>query len=188
MIAIAVLAVLGLAECATYPAQVTREPPRFENDAVRLEWAIGINFFRMKITNLTTEQIDLDLTGSAVISVDGEARPLAAMTGREAAMIPPKSYIILGSPQGAVFGTDIFGRFNAETEDKYPLPADPSSDDRLFLKSHSGDTLRLYLSATVRGRKTVLDIPFKITGAARVQSAAGDTSPAQAAPQASPKP
>jgi hypothetical protein len=62
--------------------------------------------------------------------VDGEARPLAAATQRDAAMIPPKSYIVLGSSQGAVFGTDILGRFNAETEEKYPLPANPNGEDR----------------------------------------------------------
>jgi hypothetical protein len=52
----------------------------------------------------------------------------------------------------------------------------------MFLKSHSGETLRLYLSATIKGKKTLLDIPFKIAGASRVQSASGDNAPAAAAP------
>ncbi len=180
------LAVVVLAGCTTtYPAQVQLDPARFDDGSIRLEWAIGMNFFKLKITNLTDQQIDLDLANSAVVSVDGEARPLASATQQDAAMIPPKSYVVLGSRQGAVYGTDILGRFNAETEEKYPLPANPD-DDRLFLKSHSGETLRLYLDATIKGRKTLLDIPFKIAGASRVQSAAGDNAPA--APAASAKP
>jgi hypothetical protein len=169
--ALAALAVF-VAGCATYPAQVTLDPPRFENDALRVEWAIGINFFRLKVSNLTAEEVDLDLVSSAIVSVDGEARTLAAMVRSEAAFVPPKAYIILSSERGAIFGTDLLGRFNAESEDKYVMPLNPYSEDRSFLKSHSGETLRLYLAATVRGKKVVLDVPFRITGAARVQSSA----------------
>jgi hypothetical protein len=184
---IVILAGVVLAGCTTtYPAQVLLDPARFDDGSVRLEWAIGMDFFRLKISNLTDTQIDLDLANSAIVSVDGEARPLAAVTQRDAAMIPPKAYIILGSNQGAVFGTDILGRFNAETEDKYPLPSNPNGEDRLFLKSHSGETLRLYLSATVKGKKTLLDVPFKISGASRVQSASGDKQPAAPAPASAP--
>ena len=187
-----VLTVLGLAACATsYPAQVILDPPRFDDGSVRLEWAIGINFFKLKITNLTDQQLDLDLASSAIVSVDGEARPLAATVQKDAAMIPPKAYIVLGAQQGAVYGTDILGRFNAETEDKYPLPADLYTEDRLFLKSHSGETLRLYLNATIKGKKIVLDVPFKISGASRVQTIGADTqqaAPAPAAPAAQPGP
>ena len=181
---IVLLAAVVLAGCTTtYPAQVLLDPARFDDGSIRLEWAIGMEFFRLKVTNLTDQQIDLDLGSSAIVSVDGEARPLGAATSRDAAMIPPKSYIVLGSRQGAVYGTDILGRFNAETEDKYPLPANPD-EDRLFLKSHSGETLRLYLSATIKGKKTLLDVPFKIAGASRVQSASGDNAPAAPAPAA----
>jgi hypothetical protein len=184
---IVLLAGIVLAGCTTtYPAQVLLDPARFDDGSVRLEWATGMDFFNLKITNLTDAQIDLDLANSAIVSVDGEARPLAAVTQRDAAMIPPKAYIVLGSRQGAVFGTDILGRFNAETEEKYPLPANPNGEDRLFLKSHSGETLRLYLSAIIKGRKALLDVPFKISGASRVQSASGDNGPATTAPAATP--
>jgi hypothetical protein len=162
---IVLLAGIVLAGCTTtYPAQVLLDPARFDDGSVRLEWAIGMDFFNLKITNLTDAQI----------------------TQRDAAMIPPKAYIVLGSRQGAVFGTDILGRFNAETEEKYPLPANPNGEDRLFLKSHSGETLRLYLSAIIKGRKALLDVPFKISGASRVQSASGDNGPATTAPAATP--
>ncbi len=167
--ALAVVAAL-MAGCASYPAQVMLEPARFENDALQVEWAIGINFFRLKVTNLTDAQVDLDLAGSAVVSVDGEARVLAGLVQRDAAFVPPHAYIVLSSPRGAIFGTDILGRFNAETEDRYALPLNTSADDRVFLKGHSGETLRLYLAATARGKKSVLDLPFRITGATRVQS------------------
>ena len=160
-----------LSGCASYPAQMVLDPAKFENDALRVEWAIGINFFSVKLTNLTDAQIDLDLANSAIVSVDGEARPLALTMRKDAAMIPPKSYIVLSADQAAVYGTDILGRFNAETEDRYPMPLNSSSDDRLFLKGHSGESLRLYLTATVRGKKTVYDIPFRIAGATRVQQA-----------------
>ena len=123
---IVLLAAVVLAGCTTtYPAQVLLDPARFDDGSIRLEWAIGMSFFKLKITNLTDTQVDLDLAGSAIVSVDGEARPLSSATQRDAAMIPPKSYIVLGSVQGAVYGTDILGRFNAETEEKYPLPGKP---------------------------------------------------------------
>jgi hypothetical protein len=174
--------VLVLAGCATtYPAQVQLDPAKYEDGSLRLEWAVGINFFRLKVTNLTDQQADLDLGSSAIVSVDGEARVLSGFARAEAAMLPPKSYIVLASEQGAIFGTDILGRFNAETEDKYPLPSNPSVDDRLFLKSHSGETVRLYLAATIKGKKTILDVPFKIAGAQRVRSTAEDTPAAPAA-------
>jgi hypothetical protein len=171
-----------LAGCASYPAQMILDPARFENDALRVEWAVGLNFFRVKLTNLTDAQIDLDLANSAIVSVDGEARTLALSVRKDAAMLPPKSYIVLSSEKGVVYGTDILGRFNAETEDRYPMPLDTNADDRLFLKGHSGETLRLYLTATVRGKKTVYDVPFKIAGATRVQQAGADTTAASQTP------
>ena len=187
-VTVALLAGLALAGCATYyPAQVQLDPAKYEDGSVRLEWAVGIDFFRLKVTNLTDQQLDLDLGGSAIVSVDGEARPLSLFTRSEAALLPPKSYIVHNGTHGAVFGTDILGRFNAETEVKYPLPANPQTDDRLFLKSHSGETVRLYISATVKGKKVVLDVPFKIAGATRVQSSASDAQqPATTAPAAKP--
>ena len=58
----------------------------------------------------------------------------------------------------------------------------------MFLKSHSGETLRLYLTATVRGKKVSYDIPFRILGATRVQGGY-DEQPAQqpASSQSSPQ-
>ncbi len=170
-----------LAGCASFPTQVLLDPARFENDAIRVEWAIGINFFRIKLTNITDAQINLDMANSAIISVDGEARPLSVVTRKDAAMVPPRSYVVLGADQGAVFGTDILGRFNAESEDRYPMPGNVSSDDRVFLKGHTGETIRLFLTAEVRGKKVVYDIAYKISGATRVGSRA-EAAPAQPAP------
>ena len=70
------------------------------------------DFFELKLTNLTGDQVDVDLADSAVISVDGEARPLARMVATGSPLIPPKSYVVLSSSKGAIFGTDILGRFN----------------------------------------------------------------------------
>jgi hypothetical protein len=175
--AVLALVVGVMAGCmtATYPAQLLLEPPRFENDSVRIEWVIGATFFRMKVTNLTTEQMNLDLAGSAIVSVDGEARPLSLVDRKDSQMIPPRSYVVLASEQGVVYGTDILGRFNSESEEKYPLPSGSlGTEDRTYLKTHSGETLRLYLSAEVKGKKTVFDIPFRITGATRVMQGAAD--------------
>jgi hypothetical protein len=177
--ALALVVAAFLAGCASYPAQLNLDPARFENDAVRVEWAVGINFFELKINNLTDQQIDLDLANSAIVSVDGEARPLVRIIRTDVQMIPPRSYIVLSSSQGAIFGTDILGRFNSESNDKYPVAFDPSGNDRMFLKSHSGETLRMYLTATVRGKKVVYDIPFRILGATRVQQGAEDAPPAK---------
>jgi hypothetical protein len=172
----AVLLAAALTGCAsTYPAQLNLDPTRYENDAVRVEWAIGINFFELKLTNLTSEQIDLDLESCAIVSVDGEARPLARIVNTDAPFIPPKSYVVLSGNRGAIFGTDIYGKFNNESNEKYPVSFDASNNDRMYLKGHSGETLRLYLAGTVKGKKTVLDIPFRILGASRVQQGAEDT-------------
>jgi hypothetical protein len=171
--------------CATtYPAQVTLDPARFENKTLRVEWAIGSTFFRLKINNLTDAPIDLDLASSAVISVDSEARNILTKAGREIETIPPRSYIIIACEQAAVFGTDILGRFNAESEEKYPLPSGGArAEDRTFLKSHSGETLRLYLVTDTEGKKAIFDIPFKITGATRVlQSGTEDKNAANTSP------
>ncbi len=157
----AVLA-LALTGCASYRSQVLLEPDHFENDSLRIDWAIGLDFFRLKITNLSDGQVDLDLANSAVISVDGESRNLVALGRRDIEMIPPRSYLVLAADEGAIFGADIYGKFNAESEEKYPLPGGFNADDRLFLKSHAGQSLRLYLSAEIKGKKTILDIPFRI--------------------------
>jgi hypothetical protein len=187
LVAVMALVACAILGCTTYPAQVQLDPARFENKVLRVEWAIGSTFFRLKISNLTDASFDLDLANSAVVSVDGEARYLLAAGRKDVVVIPPRSYIVVASEQGAVFGTDIFGRFNAESEEKYPLPGGGfRAEDRTFLKSHSGETLRLYLLADVEGKKAVFDIPFKITGAARVlQSGSEDKS---AAPAAAPAP
>jgi hypothetical protein len=176
-----VLAVMAvLAGCVTtYPTQAVLDPARFENDAVRVEWAAGASFFRMKLSNLTDAPLIVDMARSAVISVDGEARALAAVTRRDVTAIPPRSYVILASEQGVVYGTDIFGRFNQEPEDRYPLPGS-SADDRIFLRAHIGETVRLYLAAEVRGKNAAYDIAFRITGASRVGAKA------EAAPAAQP--
>jgi len=187
-----VLSACAMAACTTYPAQLQLDPARFENKTLRVEWAIGSNFFRLKISNLTDASFDLDLANSAVVSVDGEARYLLAAGRRDTVVIPPRSYIVIGSEQGDVFGTDIYGRFNSESEEKYPMTGSAfRAEDRTFLKSHSGETLRLYLLADVEGKKTVFDIPFKITGATRVLGTEdwGTAAPAPApAPAASPPP
>ena len=177
---LAAVALAVLAGCVTtYPTQLVLEPARFENDAVRVEWAVGMAFFRMKLTNLSDAPLTLDMGTSAVVSVEGESRTLAAMTGRPSAVIPPKAYIVLSSEQGAVYGTDIYGRFNAEPEDRYPLAA--ASDDRIFLRAHTGETLRLYLVAEVKGKPVTYDIPFRITGASKI-GVKPDAAPAPAAP------
>ena len=177
-----------LAGCTTtYPAQLNLDPMRFENDTIRVEWAVGISFFELKISNLTTDQIDLDLGSSAIVSVDGESRPLVRMVNTDASIIPPKSYIVLGSQKGAIFGTDILGRFNNESDEKYPVAFDASGNDRTYLKGHSGETLRLYLTATVKGKKTSYDIPFRILGASRVQQGAEDQQAPQPQPQQQPQ-
>ncbi|HVO39314.1 MAG TPA: hypothetical protein VMV03_09835 [Spirochaetia bacterium] len=156
------LLALALAGCQSYPSQVLLDPDHFENDAVRIDWAIGLDFFRLKISNTSDAQADLDLVNSAVISVDGEAKHLSSVIRRDAVMIPPKSYVVLAADQGAIFGADIYGKFNAESEEKYPLGGGLGSDDRVFLKSHSGQSLRLYLTAELKGKKAVLDIAFRI--------------------------
>ena len=175
----------ALAGCASFPTQLVLDPARFENDAMRVEWAAGAAFFRMKLTNLTDAPLILDMGRSAVISVDGEARTLAAVTRRDSATVPPKAYVILSSEQGVVFGTDIYGRFNSEPEERYPLPAS-DSDDRIFLRGHIGDTIRLYLVAEVRAKPALYDITFRVTGASRVGTKP-DVAPAPAAaPAATP--
>lgn len=185
VLALVVGVVTGCMTPNTYPAQLILEPPRFENDSLRIDWVIGAAFFRLKVTNLTAEQMDLDLANSAVVSVDGEARGLSLVDRKDSQMIPPKSYVVLASEQGVVYGTDILGRFNSESEEKYPLPSgDLATEDRTYLKTHSGETLRLYLSAEVRGKKTVFDIPFRITGATRVMQGTGDQPAPAAAPAA----
>jgi hypothetical protein len=180
----------ALAGCTSFPTQLVLDPVRFENDAVRVEWAAGAAFFRMKLTNLTDAPLILDMERSAVISVDGEARTLAAVTKRDAAVVPPKAYVILGSEQGIVYGTDIYGRFNSEPEERYPVPGS-DSDDRIFLRGHIGDTIRLYLVAEVRGKPATYDIPFRVTGASRVGTKP-DAAPAPAVvpavPPVKPKP
>lgn len=188
LVAVMALVACAILGCTTYPAQVQLDPARFENKTLRVEWAIGSNFFRLKISNLTDASFDLDLTNSAVVSVDGEARYLLAAGRKDVVVVPPRSYIVIASEKGAVFGTDIFGRFNAESESKYPLPGGGfRAEDRTFLKSHSGETLRLYLLADVEGKKAVFDIPFKITGATRVlQSGSDDKSAAAPAPAPAP--
>ena len=50
------------------------------------------------------------------------------------------------------------------------MPANLNADDRVFLKGHTGETIRLYLTAEVRGKKVVYDITYKISGATRVGS------------------
>jgi hypothetical protein len=172
----------ALAGCATtYPTQAVLDPARFENDSVRVEWAAGASFFRMKLSNLTDAPLLVDMGRSAVISVDGEARTLAAVTRRDVTTIPPKAYVILASEQGVVYGTDIFGRFNQEPEDRYPLPGS-AADDRIFLRAHIGEAVRLYLVAEVRGKSATYDMVFRITGASRVGAKA------EAAPAAPPPP
>lgn len=162
-----VLLAAVLAGCVTtYPTQLVLEPARFENDAIRVEWAVGMSFFRMKVTNLSDQPLTLDMGTSAVVSVEGEARTLAAMTGRTSTVIPPKAYVVLASEQGAVYGTDIYGRFNSEPEDRYPQPG--AADDRIFLRAHTGENLRLFLVAEVKGKPVTYDIPFRITGASRI--------------------
>jgi hypothetical protein len=175
------LGVCVIAGCATtYPAQLLLDPPRFENDTIRVEWAVGVNFFRVKLTNLTDAQIDLDLASSSVVSVDGQARSLLAPGQREVQAIPPRSYIVIASERGAIFGADIQGRFNAESEERYSLPADLAAEDRTFLKGHTGETIRLVLAADAKGKRVVFDIPFKIAGASRVQTGPADEKPAPA--------
>jgi hypothetical protein len=189
--AVMALFVVAASGCVTtsYPAQLLLEPPRFENESLRIEWVIGATFFRMKVTNLTTEQMDLDLASSAIVSVDGEARPLALVGRKDTQMIPPKAYVVLASEQGVVYGTDILGRFNSESEEKYPMPSgNLGTEDRTYLKTHSGETLRLYLSADVKGKKVTFDIPFRITGATRVMQGAAEEKAPASAPAAAPAP
>ncbi len=160
-----VLAALG--GCVTtFPTQLVLEPARFENDVLRIEWAVGMSFFRMKVTNLSDAPLTLDMGTSAVVSVEGEARTLAALTGRTSTVIPPRAYVILAAEQGAVYGTDIYGRFNSEPEDRYPQPS--ASEDRIFLRAHTGENLRLFLVAEVKGKPVTYDIPFRITGASKI--------------------
>jgi hypothetical protein len=177
-----VVAAAGGCMTATYPAQLPLEPPWFENDSLRIEWVIGATFFRMKVTNLTAEQMDLDLANSAIVSVDREARPLSLVGRKDSQMIPPRAYVVLSSEQGVVYGTGILGRFNLESEEKYPMPSGSvGAEDRTYLKTHSGEILRLYLSAEVKGRKVTYDIPFRIAGATRVmQNGADQQAPANA--------
>ena len=185
-LALPVLLAVVLAGCVTtYPTQLVLEPARYENDSIRVEWAVGMSFFRMKVTNLTDAPLTLDMGTSAVVSVEGEARTLAGMTGRTSTVVPPKAYVVLASEQGAVYGTDIYGRFNSEPEDRYPQPG--SADDRIFLRAHTGETLRLFLVAEVKGKPVTYDIPFRIAGASKIGvKPDAAPAPAPAVPPAAP--
>lgn len=178
------LLALVLAGCQSYPSQVLLDPDHFENDSLRIDWAIGLDFFRLKIANTSDAQADLDLVNSAVISVDGEAKHLSSLIHQDAVMIPPRSYVVLAADQGAIFGADIYGRFNKESEEKYPMGGGLGSDDRVFLKSHSGQSLRLYVTAELKGKKAVLDIPFRIRDVYKNRSGQPEQPPQPAPPPA----
>jgi hypothetical protein len=146
---------LSLYACKTIPTKGNFLPETYANSKYRIEFAIGIKIYAIKITNYTNEVLYIDTARSAIISYDGEARNLKLLGG--SSFIPPRSYVVYSSPEKAFYSTDIFSIFKKKKVEVFKIP------DKTEMEKYIGKTIRLYLVLMSEDNEDILDIPLKLS-------------------------
>jgi hypothetical protein len=101
----------------------------------------------------------VDIINASIISIQDEARTLALYSNSN--IIPPKSYIILGSSQKTIFHTDIDNPFRQ----KASFFSDEMKPEKPFKLSYFiGGKFRLYIPIIYNDSKINYDIELSIVG------------------------
>jgi len=155
--------IMLLTACTTIPKIAEFEPDYYEDNDVRIWYAIGSTVHHLEIENKTDDDLLIDFNRCSIISTLGQTRSLN-LSGLDS-HIPPHSSIILNSNQLAFFYYDIYSEFELK---------DDSSDSGTYsigiynetkqIESWKGKLIRLYIPMQIGTRNKTLDLSLVING------------------------
>jgi hypothetical protein len=151
---------LFFSSCTTIPKMVRFNTDYYEDDDVKVWYAIGTTVHYLEIENKTNDEIVIDNNRCSIIAPTNQTRTLNLL-GQDS-HIPPKSSLVLSANQQTFFYTDIYSNFDLKDEshdaDIYYL------SEKSIIDSWIGKKIRLYLPMVVGARNKILDIPLIING------------------------
>ena len=100
--------VLISSSCVTYPKMAKIDPRIFENDLIRIEFAIGKKVYNFSVHNKTDNEISI-ANKSSIISINGQSKNLFDKV--EDLYIPPNSWVLFSSNQDVFFNQNMYTRF-----------------------------------------------------------------------------
>ena len=150
--------------CATYPAMAKTDPQIFENDYIKIEFAIGIKVYNFSVFNKTDNEISIT-NKSSIISIGGQSKNLFDST--DDMYIPPRSWILFTTNQDVFFNQNMYTRFverNTSATSHNSRQRASVLTDVNIIKNNAGNIIRIYLSFFINEKEEIYDIPLKIIG------------------------
>jgi len=160
-----IITVALLASCTTLPKMVKLVPEYYEDDYVKISYAIGTNVHSLEIKNKTDFEITIDTGSCSIITTTGQARTLN-LIGLDR-HIPPHSSVVFIANQLTFFNDDIYDGFDFEnTKPFYDVPQYDYTyyGETGVIESWKGQSIRLYIPMSIGDISRILDINLVVDG------------------------
>jgi hypothetical protein len=147
-----------LLSCTGTPSTLADIDPLFyEDENVRIDFAIGTRVFYFSVYNKTGKLIQAG-DKAYIVSIGNQARRLLPVT--ESAYIPPNSWVLFNPDRETFFNINMYAllakKSNKEIVRTY--------FDEDLIESMQDRIIRIYISFIINDEEFIYDIPIKING------------------------
>ncbi len=148
--------------CQSIPSKMLLSPRVFSDDKVKIEYSFGIRAYSIRITNLTDNEVFINIERCSIISVGGETRNLQLVPADS--HIPPRANMVLRSNQQVLFSTDLDSQFKGQLIYDRNLIS-----QKEFIRKFAGQHIRLFIPVTISNEETIYDLLLKIEGVDKLE-------------------
>jgi len=147
-----------LASCTTLPKAIDFKQNYYEDDSVKVEYAIGTKVHYIVVHNKTTKEMFVQSNRASIISFTGETSSLMLASSDD--HIPPNSRQVFISKASTFFDTDIWKYFKY-----FPVTTMSSSiNEKEYILRMKGEMIRLFFPIIIDSIETIYEIPLEIIG------------------------
>jgi len=153
--------VLVMVACQSIPSKILLSPNTYSDDKIKIEYSFGTKAYNIRITNLTDNELFIDIQRCSIISITGETKNLLLVPNDS--HIPPRANLVLSSTQQVLFSTDIDTQFKSELNDGQYL------SESEFIKKFIGQRIRLFIPVSVENEEKIYDLLLTIEGVEKLK-------------------